>query len=379
MKLDNKFNIDSLVQMIEEAPTEEKSQAIAKAIQTALNDQKAETVAEYRAMYEEVQANKEMADKFGLRTLNKEEKDFYAKVTTGSLEGSDRDALLPTTTLNYVFEDLKRSRELFKYIDWAPAGLQKWITGEVTGKAQWGELEDEIVDEIKASIKAIDFGVNKLSGYSFVPLGIIDLGYEWVDLYVRQALIEANADGLEVGIVSGDGSKSPIGMNRKLTGAIDGVHQERDAVKITDFTPQGLGKVLSGLTNDGQRTVSHVLLIVNPKDDFTLVKPASTFLNAYGEYRQTFPITTTVIQSVGVPEGKAILTLPNGYTAGIKQMGLFKSDTFKFLDHMRTHKIVTYGNGRLKDENMAAYLDITELKPLTFNVTTPAGETVEGA
>ena len=379
MKLDNKLNIDELVQKIEGASTEEKSQAIVEAIQTALNNQKAETVAEYRAMHEEVQANKEMADKFGLRTLNKEEKDFYAKVATGSLKDSEKDSLLPTTTLNYVFEDLKRSRELFQYIDWAPAGLQKWITGEVSGKAKWGLLDSKIEDEIKSVIKSLDLDAHKLSAYSFVPLGIIDLGYEWVDLYVREMLLEANADGLEEGIVAGDGSKSPIGMNRQLTGAVDGVHKEREAVKITDFTPQGLGEVLSELTNEGKRTVSQVLLLVNPQDDFTLVKPASTFLTANGEYRQTFPIATKVIQSIGVPKGKAIITLPNAYTAGITQMGLYQSDEFKFLDHLRAHKIVTYGNGRLKNENMAAYLDISELEPLAFNVTTPNGEVVEGA
>lgn len=379
MKLDNKLNMEELVQKIDNAPTEQKAQAIAEAIQSALDVQKEDIVKEYRAMYEEVQANKEMAEKFGLRSLSAEEKDFYQKVTKGFYEGSDKEAVLPTTTLNYVFEDLKRARPLFNYIDFTPAGLQKWIVAEVTGKAQWGLLEDEIKDEIKAELKTIDLDAHKLSAFAFIPLGIIELGYEWVDRYVREVLIEANADGLELGYIDGNGSNGPVGMNKKLTGAVDGVYSDRDAVKITDFSPEGLGEVLAELTDEGRRTLSEVVLIVNPLDDFKLVKPASTFLTATGEYREVFPINTKVIQSVGVPANRAILYVPNGYQAGITQMGIYASDDFKFLDHARTYKVVTYGNGRLKKENMAAYLDISELKPLAFNVKTPAGETVEGA
>lgn len=380
MKLDNKLNMEELVQKIDNAPSEQKAQAIAEAIQSALDVQKEDVVKEYRAMYEEVQANKEMAEKFGLRSLSAEEKDFYQKVTKGFYDGTDKEALIPENTLNYIFEDLKRSRPLFEIIDFAPAALQKMITGEITGKAQWGELEDEIVDEIKANIDVVDLTTDKLSAFSFVPLGIIDLGYEWVDRYVREALIEANADALEEAIVSGDGKHGPIGMNRQLDGpVVGGVYPERETVKVEDFTPKGLGAVLAELTNDGKRILTEVALIVNPLDDFKLVKPASRFMTANGEYKDVFPFPTKVYPANGVPQGKALLYVPFGYQAGISEMKLYASDEFKFLDHARTYKTVTYGKGRLKKENMAAYLDISELKPLAFNVKTPAGETVEGA
>lgn len=60
-------------------------------------------------------------------------------------------------------------------------------------------------------------------------------------------------------------------------------------------------------------------------------------------------------------------------------MGIDTSDHYKFLDHARTYKVVSYGNGRLKEENMAAYLDISEVKPLAFNVQMNTEDTTPGA
>lgn len=45
---------------------------------------------------------------------------------------------------------------------------------------------------------------------------MVDLGPEWLDNYVRQVLYEALANGLEYGIVTGNGNKEPIGMDRQV-------------------------------------------------------------------------------------------------------------------------------------------------------------------
>ncbi|WP_159639104.1 phage major capsid protein [Erysipelothrix anatis] len=377
MKLKN-INTDALVQKIQEASMEGKSEAIVQAMQALLDDAMSEQVTRYQEMASDVQANAAMAEKYGLRQLSSEEKDYYQKITTGAYS-TEQDNLLPKTVLTYLYEDLKKSRPLFAHIDWAPAGLKKWIVGEKVGKSTWGALDSKITEEIKAELSTIDLEAHKLSAFSLVPLGVIELGFEWVDLFIRESLLEANEEGLEEGFIAGNGKDSPIGMLKDLDGSVTGgVYPDKPAVKLTDFTPAGLAEVVKSLSDDGKRTISKMILVVNASDQYTKIAPATVFLTATGEYRRVMPYDIEIIPSVAVPSGKAILTLPKAYTAGINRMGISTSDDFNFLDHLRTHKIVTYGNGIIKKNNMAVVLDITDIKPVAFNVAQD-GKTGEGA
>ena len=66
------------------------------------------------------------------------------------------------------------------------------------------------------------------------------------------------------------------------------------------------------------KNVDSVVLIVNPKDYFTKVMPATTVQAADGSYKNNvFPFPTTAIQSSGVDEGSAIIGLPKKYFMGI--------------------------------------------------------------
>ncbi|WZU02687.1 hypothetical protein MGH68_07270 [Erysipelothrix sp. D19-032] len=121
-----------------------------------------------------------------------------------------------------------------------------------------------------------------------------------------------------------------------------------------------------------------MILVVNASINIQKLPQRTVFLTATGEYRDVLPYDIEIIPSVSVPSGKAILSLPKAYTAGIRRMGIASSDDFKFLDHLRTHKIVTYGNGIIKKNNMAVVLDITDIKPVAFNVAQD-GKTGEGA
>ena len=57
-------------------------------------------------------------------------------------------------------------------------------------------------------------------------------------------------------------------------------------------------------------------------------------------------------------------------------MGIDYSDHYKFLEQLRTYTVLTYGNGRLKSNDDAVVLDITNLEPLKPIVKTEA--TVNG-
>ena len=79
MKLEG-LNLEALVQELNDAPAEEKSAKIIEAIQIAVNESQKEIVERYQREFTEVQANKENFAKYGLRSLNAEEKAFIDKL-----------------------------------------------------------------------------------------------------------------------------------------------------------------------------------------------------------------------------------------------------------------------------------------------------------
>lgn len=371
MKLEG-LNLEALVQELNDAPAEEKSAKIVEAIQKAVNESQKEIVERYQREFVEVQANKDNFAKYGLRNLNSEEKSFIDKLKDPKqlavFSTNDQDELIPTSITNYVFEDLRQEHPFLKYVKFTPAGVKKWILSEASGKAKWGKIDAKIVDEISAALSEIDMDANKLSAFAFIPKGILDLGYEWIERYIREVLLEVNEDGLEEGFIAGNGKDAPIGLLKKLSGATDGVYPDRTANVIEDFSIKSLGEHFYTLTNNGKRKVGKVLMLVNPADAYTKVAEASTYLNASGEFKKVFPFAIEVIESVHVPVNKAILYIPNTYVGGISRMGISFSDQYQFLEDNRVYKIVTYGNGRLVHENQAVVLDITNVKPLSFNV-----------
>ncbi|MDD4734011.1 MAG: phage major capsid protein [Bacilli bacterium] len=379
MKLEG-LNLEALVQELNDAPAEEKSAKIVDVIQKAVNESKNEIVERYQREFVEVQANKDNFAKYGLRNLNTEEKSFIDKLKDPKqlavFSTNDQDELIPTSITNYVFEDLRQEHPFLKYVKFTPAGVKKWILSEASGKAKWGKIDAKIVDEISAALSEIDMDANKLSAFAFIPKGILDLGYEWIERYIREVLLEVNEDGLEEGFIAGNGKNAPIGLLKKLSGATDGVYPDRIAEVIEDFSIKSLGAHFYTLTNNGKRKVGKVLMLVNPADAYTKVAEASTYLNASGEFKKVFPFAIEVIESVHVPVNKAILYIPNTYVGGISRMGISFSDQYQFLEDNRVYKIVTYGNGRLVHENQAVVLDITNVKPLSFNVKVVSDEEI---
>ena len=193
----NENKIEDLIQELNDAPAEQKAEKIIETIQNIIEESYADTIAQYQKDFEEYSTSKENNKKFGLRSLTEAEKQWIDRAIkqedTSSLKGKEID-YLPETTINYIFEDLKTEHPLFKDIDWAPAGVQKWFLSERSGKATWGKLTRAIVDQIEAEVKTLDLEVNSLSAFMFVPKAIIKMGYQWIDRFVRTVILEVNEE-----------------------------------------------------------------------------------------------------------------------------------------------------------------------------------------
>src|SRR5699024_9902391 len=120
----------------------------------------------------------------------------------------------------------------------------------------------------------------------------------------RQVLYEALANGLEAGIVAGDGNGKPIGMNRQVGEGVTvtgGVYPEKAKVTVSDLDPDTIGNLLSLIAvdpNGKPRQVRDLILIVNPQDYFQKVMPATTLMAPDGSYRNdVMPYPMTIVQS----------------------------------------------------------------------------------
>lgn len=377
----NEKKIEDLIKELNDAPAEQKSEKIIETIQSIVDENYAEVINQYQREFEEYSATKESDKKFGLRSLTAEEKQWIDRAIkqedTSSLTGNEID-YLPETTVSYIFEDLKTAHPLFQYIDWAPAGVQKWFLSERSGKATWGKLTRAIIDQIEAGIKTLDLEVNSLSAFMFVPKAIINMGYKWIDRFVRTILLEVNEEGLETGIIAGNGNDAPIGLLKDLEGSVQsGVYPDKTPVAITDLGPDSFGKlVLPTLNRNGKRNVDTIVIIANQNELDTKIYKATHVLSFNGYVKADNYKNFVYVASPDVPENKAIAYIPKKYTAGISRMGIDYSDHYKFLEQLRTYTVLTYGNGRLKSNDDAVVLDITNLEALKPIVKTEA--TVNG-
>lgn len=328
----------------------------------------------------------------GVRQLTKEERDYYQKLADAMRSANPKQAVenlnvvLPRTVVDSVFEELRNNHPLLSRINFIPSAGNIEILMNTNGyqEAAWGELCDEIVKELTAGFKAVPAGLFKLSAFLPVCKGMLDLGPEWIDRFVRETLYEALANGLEAGIVTGDGNKKPIGMNRQVGEGVSvtgGVYPKKAAVTVNELSPAAVGALVAQLAVNATghaRKVNDILLLVNPVDYFSKVMPATTIMAPDGTYRNdVLPYPMTVIPIPALEEGTAIMGPANRYfaTAGTAKEGRIEaSDHAQFLEDKRVYLIKAYANGMPKDNNSFLTLDISGLKPSAYRVEMVAAE-----
>lgn len=323
----------------------------------------------------------------GVRQLTSEERNYYQKLGEAMKATDPRqavtgmDAVLPKTVIDSVFDDLRTNHPLLSRINFMATGGAVEIIVNTNGyeEAAWGDLCDDIVKELTSGFKKINTSLYKLSAFMPVCKAMLDLGPEWLDNYVRQVLFEAFANGMEAGIVTGDGNKKPIGMDRQVGDNVTvtgNAYPKKAAVKVTDLSPATVGNLISIMAADPNgktRRVQGVILLVNPQDYYQKVMPATTVQAPDGTYRNdVLPYPMDVIQSVSLPRGEAIIGIASQYLAmaGTSPNGKIEySDHYHFLEDERVYLVKGYANGMPKDNNAFLRLDISGLQPATWKVT----------
>ncbi len=323
----------------------------------------------------------------GVRQLTSAEKGYYEKVIAAMRSADPRQALaspeivMPETVIDSVFEDLRENHPLLSRINFTATGGAIRMLMNTNGKqtAAWGKLTAEIVKELTGGFKEVDVTLCKLSAFLPLSKAMLDLGPAYLDKFVREALYEAIANGLEYGIVAGTGKEMPIGMIRKVGENVTvtgGEYPQKKAVQLNEINPDTIGNLLGMLAvdeNGKTRPVHDVILIVNYQDYYTKVMPATTLLAADGSYRNdVMPYPMSIVQSGAVEPGEAVIGLAYRYfaAAGTEKGGRIEySDQYRFLEDERVYLIKLYANGLPKDDNAFIPLDISNLQPASLHVT----------
>lgn len=379
-----------ILQRMKTAAESENAEEFAGAFLELANEIQNQVLDEARGLIDK--QDTEILAQRGVRQLTSEEKKYYEKAIDAMRSSnpkqalSDMDDVLPKTTIDAVFDYLVTAHPLLDAINFQnTSGLIEYVVNKNTKQlATWGALTAEIVTELSSGFEILNLQHNKLSAFIPVAKSMLDLGPQWLDAYVRAVLGEALAFGLEAAIITGTGKNQPIGMNRQVGEGVsvtDGEYPEKTPIALSSFSPETYGSFVASLATDPNgnfRPIQNVLLICNPTDYLTKVMPATTLMRADGTYAtNVFPIPTTVIQSVQVPQNRAIVGLANRYFMGIgtaKSGKLEYSDEYKFLEDERTYLIKLYGDGRPLDNNAFIYADISGLRPARMDVNVYYGD-----
>lgn len=329
----------------------------------------------------------------GIRQLTTEEKEYYQKISDAMRSENPKQALenvsvvFPQTIISRVMEDLTESHPLLSKIQFTPTGgaIRMMLNTDGRHKAAWGKLCAKIIEELTSGFKEVDVGLYKLSAFIPVCKAQLDLGPEWLDRYIRAILAEALANGLEDGIVMGDGNDKPIGMIRDVSesaSVVGGAYPEKAKIKVSDFEPTTMGKLVALLAvtpNGKDRNPDDLILLVNPQDYYEKVMPATTIRTPDGTYRNNvLPYPATIIPVSALPRGQAVFGVGRLYFAAVgmnKGGRLEYDDSYRFLEDERVYLIKLYANGFPVDNNAFLNLDISGLRPLHYKVETVTSPT----
>lgn len=352
---------------------EDKSAAIYEAAEMIINAKHDGLIKELVEQNTRAAADESYRKSLGLHTLSKEENEFYEKVKGGVYQAitAKQIDIMPTSIIERTLEDVKKASDILTLVNFAPADVKHWITGEHSGKAAWGtELTSEITGELSATIKGIDLEQHKLTVYMVIPKAISDLALPFVDKYFRAILVEAMQDGLVDGYLNGNGKTGPVGITKKLeTFTSNGTAQDKTKLNtIKKFSPKGLKEVRKTLSNKGKRRVTELHLICNPLDEAEYVDPCLYGEALTGGYRNTsfMPIVKHV--DANCPEGTGIFTLKGVYTMGTSGVRFDEYDQTKAMEDANLVIGKCYANGRADDDNCAVVFDITKLEEYVLPV-----------
>lgn len=355
--------------------SEDKGTAIFEAAEKIVLAQNEDLVNQILADVEATRGNEEAMKQAGIRTtFTEEEKGFYNMLKAGAKAyqsvSANQEDIIPVRIIDATLVDVKQPSGITSLIDFAPAGVQKWLTASKSGVAAWGALTGAIVSELTAAISPFSLDVNKLHAFCAIPKAIRDLEIGYVDKYFRAILAEAMQDGIAAGYLNGDGKVAPIGIMRKI-GQVesDGTHSTKSVLTtVTGFSPAQLAPVLKTLSKNGLRPVKGLTLVCNPLDEYQYVNPALYGDSVTGGFVQKSFLPINVIADANMAQGKAVFTMPGFYSMGFMGVKVNEYKEVGALDDVDYLIAKVYGNGRATDDNAAVVFDVTELVPYILKV-----------
>ncbi|EDO0721655.1 phage major capsid protein [Listeria monocytogenes] len=281
--------------------------------------------------------------------------------------GYKEETLLPQTVVDEIFEDLTTEHPFLASIGMRTTGLRtKFLKSETSGLAVWGKIFGEIKGQLDATFSEEESIQNKLTAFVVVPKDLENFGPVWVKRFVVTQIEEAFAVALESAFIIGDGKDKPVGLTRKVgkgTNVVDGVYPEKVASgtltfassKVTVNELTDVYKYHSVKENGKPLNVAgEVTLLVNPTDAWD-VKKQYTSLNANGVYVTALPYNLNIIESLFIPEKKAISYVAKRYDAligGALNISTF-DQTLAFED-LNLYAAKQFAYGKAKDEKAAA-------------------------
>lgn len=281
--------------------------------------------------------------------------------------GYKEETLLPQTVVDEIFEDLTTEHPFLASIGMRTTGLRtKFLKSETSGLAVWGKIFGEIKGQLDATFSEEESIQNKLTAFVVVPKDLENFGPVWVKRFVVTQIEEAFAVALESAFIIGDGKDKPVGLTRKVgkgTNVVDGVYPEKVASgtltfassKVTVNELTDVYKYHSVKENGKPLNVAgEVTLLVNPTDAWD-VKKQYTSLNANGVYVTALPYNLNIIESLFVPEKKAISYVAKRYDAlvgGALNISTF-DQTLAFED-LNLYAAKQFAYGKAKDEKASA-------------------------
>lgn len=287
----------------------------------------------------------------------------------------------PVTIIQDVFKKLKTEHPLLSKIDMVDTtGLAKYIfakPNKATGF--WGPICEDIKQMIIAAFEEVDLDSSRLSGFVAVCKGMIELGPEWLAEYIITLIYEIMSTSLEIAVVAGDGKNKPIGMIKKLSGAVDSVYPDKDKVTLSELDYNSLVGIRAALAKahlDG----AGVSVLVNPVSYWSKLFTALVLRTPEGEFvRDRLSTGEEIIESYAVPEDTLVIGNPANYFLGVSgDVRIDKYTETLAIEDMDLYIAKFYGFGVAKDPNAFFVADIAGVKGATvpkleeFKAATPS-------
>jgi len=295
------------------------------------------------------------------RAITSTERKFFAEAAQKqSFENLDE--TLPETIVEDVLSRIKEDHPLLAAIDTQTVTvLMKLVYADPTKKtAFWGKVPDDIKQILEDGFKTLSLESSKLSGYMAVPKGFFQLGASYMAQYVITFLEETMSATLETAVVSGTGKLQPIGMIKKLSGAVDGVYPDKPAIALKDLEPKSLAGIHAALVK-AKTANGPISVIVNPMSYWSKLFPELAVKDANNNWHLiTLPTGDTIIQSYAVPEDKMVFGFTKNYVLGVSgSVELKKYDQTLAIEDMDLFIAKFFGMGVAKNQNAFFIADIS--------------------